>query len=453
MTLRREADGNVVLSSGDCDIRFFRNFGGAPLEFWRRGFPGPITNRFPGSGVSVSWELGQDPTQATSNGIAAHPICCFGMPSTDKYNYYIREYVYDAAGSYGVSGFCPDFLLFHESIDCYPCPPAHGWTAINNALIFSGSPAHSSGIFSPGNEMEPGRIRRYPRGKISFKIKTILKSDSGIAGFMFRKSVVSQSPQMGEFYFADGYHLNLNRAGQWQLIQQRGAVQTSIANGILSSTERTRLITGGLVVEVRTNNALPGAIEIYFDDVLRKSLALDNPILGDAFGYFAQCSNGTIGFVDSQVFDMGVQFSSRYTSHLDGTFRQVVVVEADEPRDFYRANTPGAFLNSELFAQRECQALPHAAQQWVPAEGLHQFGDYRAFWCGNEAGTLGLCARDLVARVDGAPSADAHLLLQRYAVNNEFILHLNPLPALRQTRCRRIDCEVTWSTTRWTQCH
>lgn len=442
--IAREADGNVVLPSGDSAIRFFRNWGGAPLEFWRNGFPGPITNRFPGSGVSVNFEVGQDPTQATANGITPNPICCFGIADSQQYNYYGREFVW-SSDTYGICGFMPDFWLSAESADDYPCTPANGWSAINAALVFSGSPAHPSGIYCPGNEMELGQIRRYPRGKIAFKTRLAMKCPSGTAGFMFRKVVPQNAPTKDEFYAADGYHLNFNTSGQWQLLRQRTGIQASVANGVLNTLERAALLGDGLLIEIRTNNALPDALELYLNGEYRKAITLSAPILGDAFACFAMCGSGTIGFTERQIFDLGVQYWSKFTSLGAGNFKQTVEIKAFEPREFYRANTPGVFLNPELFGKdRFMSARIHGSGQWVETDFSHLFSDYAEYWCGNTDGTLGVVASELRAEIDGATSAGAHVLQARSGANSEFIMHLNPLPAEVKTRCQRIVSEVVW---------
>ena len=447
MTLTRRENGDVVLNSGDSDILFDVRYGGSPLEFWRHNYPGPITNRFPGSGASVVFDTGQDPTQASANGFTPNPICRFGAPETDRFNYYIRETRFEQPGIYEVSGFVPDFWLSHESIDDYPCPPAFGWSAINTALVFSGSPAHSSSIYCPGNEMEPGRIRRYPKGRIAFKTRIAMKCDSGIGGFMFRKAVASDTPTATEFYDADGYHVNFMRSGQWQILQQKSRVQTSVASGLLSNTERAKLIAGGLLVEIRTSNVDPSIVEFYLEGAIKKTMSLGFPVLGDAFGVFANCIAGTIGFTERQVFDLGVQVKTRWESLNGGRFRQTVTIDALEPRRFYRANTPAVFLNKELFTDRSCQVMPWG-QDWRPGPGTYKFGDCAAYWCGNVQGTLGVMLSDIIATVDGQVSAGAHLLLRKSADNDEFILHVNPLSEFPGNECQHIFFEGAWRFTR-----
>jgi hypothetical protein len=124
--LYRESDGNVVMRGGDLTLRFYSRYGGAPLSWYKTGFP-VLTNEFPGSGVSVAWRTQQDPTQASANGVLEHPIHILGDKATERFDYYTRETLLDAAnGIYQVTGFAPDFWLSSEAMDDAIAPNSDG---------------------------------------------------------------------------------------------------------------------------------------------------------------------------------------------------------------------------------------------------------------------------------------------------------------------------------------
>lgn len=441
--LKREINGNVVLTSGDSDIRYFCAWGGTPLEFWRRGHRGPITNRYPGSGVSVNWEVGQDPTQATADGPNKNPICRFGAPETSKYNYYTRESLFSETGMYGVSGFAPDFWLGVEDIDNY-VPAYSAWKTDHvGTMSFTGNSSMPSGIICPGNEMESGQtFRRYPKGRIAFKTQLIIPPSNSIAGFLFRKSISYPNPTKDEFYHANGYHLLFNSGGSWALLRKFAGVEVPIANGLLKRDLASALRRQGIQVEVRTNNVLPGSIEVLINDS-RIALVDDVlPILGEGFGLLAQTSSGTISFAARQVWDLSTSFESLYQSLGDGTFRVSLTIRNIEPREMYRANTPGFFLNNDpaIFPERCCKVSD--GSQWVEGEGFHKVSDWKAFFCGDLSGALGIHVSDIRCFVDNELSPEAHILMQRHAINDEFILHINPLPAFRKTLCSSVHAEL-----------
>lgn len=444
--LRREPTGNVVLNSGDADIRFFTSNGGAPLEFWRHNFPGPITNSYPGSGCQMSFNTGQDPTQASANGNTSHPICCFGLAHTQKHNYYCRETLLDvAAGEYEVSGFAPDFWLSSEGIDDYPCPPAVGWSAINGALSFTGSAANPSGVFCPGNEMEPGQIRRYPGGRIAFKIRINFATTSGIAGLLFRKVVPANSPTKDGFYAADGYHLNVNQAFGWELRKQVSGVQTILAGGSAPPTP------GGVLFEVRTHNNVPGHLEVLINGAPISVVSDSSPVLGDAFGCFATCSSGVVSFLDRQIFDLGVTFSSRWKSLGGGSFENKVIIESlFGDRLFYRANPAQCFLNKTLFPAGQRATEFDIGAGWQSGEGIVLAMPGSKFWVGNPQGTLGLKWHHLYSLVDADSSEpdSPHALLAKHAVNDEFIFMFNPLSHEVSRISSRLETAGIWSVTR-----
>lgn len=445
----RESDGNVVLRSDNVAIRLFKNYGFACRHWFQEPFQN-IINDWPGSACSVNFETGQDPTQASANGITENPASCLGMSATDKYYYYIRESLLNTDGTHEVTGFLPDFWLSAEGVDDYPCPtPGFAWNGWqyngDTTISFKGSNALSSGIFCPGNEIEPHKLRVYRKGRIAFKTRLSLLSSSCIAGFMFRKNVSGQ-PSKDEFYHANGYHWNFNKSGQWSILKQISGIQTPLANGVLSSAHLKLLTSTGLLCEIRTYNDAPGRMDIMIEGSLVRRIEESSPILGESFGLFASCSSGSIKFSDRQVFDLNCTFKSRWQALPGGIFKTDMSVIALEPMEFYRANFPGAFLNQFTFpvTERSCKVSANGTD-WIESEGV--FLTSKSFlFCGNKSGSLGLCVSQINAYIDGSPSVLAHSLLQKQAINNEFVLMLNPLPANTKTLAREIRLTAVWST-------
>lgn len=457
-SLTREANGNCVLRSDNVALRFFAKNGGAPLEWWNEPFP-LVTNPFPGSGVSANWELGQDPTQASANGHQDHPICIYSDSSTGIYNYYARESLFNAGGSYSVSGFFPDFWLSAEAGDdaIAPNPDASntGWrtkydpgayaAALNTVdcpVIFHGTGPCWSGLFFVGNETITGpwnrRLRNYGAGRIAFKTNISLMSAAAdsFAGVLFRKTI---APAVGltkhEAFAASGLHLFIYHSGMWSLQKMTAGLAAPLASGQLSETNLTRLLSEqGLQVEVRTNNVLEDRIEIFFENVKTATVQAVGCNKGPHACLFASTSSGTICFGNRQFFHVGVQLDTNYTAQPGGKIVSDMRISTIVPETslFYRANLPGVFLNQQTFSglNRRCSKLVNG--NWQNITGIYTglLSEMEAFFIGNNEGTCGVKVSGIVAEVDGIINPGAHLLAGAHVTSNdEFVLMLNPLSA------------------------
>ena len=431
ISLSRELNGNVVLRAGKLVLRFFRMFGGAPLEWWSEPNAHSLTNSYPGSGVSACFETGQDPTQASANGQEQNPICCFGIADSQKYNYYARESLYDGNGAYEVTGFAPDFWLSAEKIDDYqmgagwrtkyvPGPYAAILAQWTCPVIFAAG-TESSGYFAPGNEMEPGFVRGYPQGRIAFKVDLSLATcgwDS-IAGFVFRKQLASSHPTKDEVYNADGLHLNFNKSGAYQLIEKRAGKETVLLSGTANAAQKAALLGAGLTVEIRTNNVQTDKVELFLNDALAGTASTSTR--GEVFALFASATSGFVLFCRRQVFDLGVTFAAKYRALAENSIESDIRFNTIAPRKFYRAGHTH-FFNPLMFPARSCQV------DGQTFEGITPITPAKVFYCGNRAKTVGLNAQVTSTTIDNAPAPGAHSLLQQHGANDEFIMAFNLLP-------------------------
>lgn len=478
--LYREADGNVVLRSGATALRFYWRQGGAPNSWYRTDFP-VLTNEFPGAGVSVAWRTGQDPTQASANGILENPIQRFGAPETVKYGYYARETMFDvSSGTYEVTGFFPDFLLSTEPCDDSIAPNPDGsddgWrtpyrpgrfanllNAPSRPVVFEGRPDMQSGLFFVGSELDEGstwsnRLRRYEGGRIAFKVQLSLygAAPEAFAGFVFRKSIPAGAASKHDAYLAPGIHLNLNKLGGWEVIRQNASSgQTPLWSGRLTPAQLVRLNgPQGLQVEVKTHNSMPGYAWVLFDDVPAATVRDDWNLAGPHFGFFASAPWGYVVFQNRAMFDVGVEAVIRYSTWAGGIVSDVTVRNAPgvtEPHAFDRANLPAVFLNTQTFPEADRRIgrvfddsggyrLEDVIAQSYPIYG--QFG----WWAGNGSGTAGVLAIPEVVTVDGQPSSGAHVFLKKRTEGGEFVLMVNPLAPEAVTEAREMRFRARWST-------
>lgn len=445
-SLKREVNGNVVLRNGPIALRFFSQFGGTPLEWWNEASPIPLlTNSFPGSGVSVNWETGQDPTQASANGLTPHPICMFGRPESEQFNYYIRESLFSES-SYEVSGFAPDFWLSHESIDDYVTTPDAPWRAGTN-VVFVGTASMPHGFFAPGNEMEPGQPRRFLKNRIAVKVRIILNAKKAQAGFVFGKEdALTKTTE--ELYSRRGYHLTVDQDGYVRLDKcvardaRNRPVFARLGMTRLARAIRKVLKTQGVELELRKSAVDPSVFNVFANGASIISATDFSPYtFGSIFALYANCTSGLITFADRRIFDLNTSFRARYSvSDLEPGFVSAETeIKAIEPIDFYRANL-GFFLNPQ-FTDRHCAVK--LGNEWQTVDGqLLRTAEYQDFWTGNTAGNAGLLIKDVSCEVDGAISWGAHALLQRYAINNEFVSMFNPLAMLTKTRCSNIKMKM-----------
>lgn len=457
-SLIREANHNAVLRSDNVALRFFSEWGGAPNEWWNEPFP-LVSNPFPGSGVSLNFETGQDPTQASANGLVKNPISTYSNPASVKYNYYAREYLWDSAGQYGVAGFLPDFWASLESIDDAIAPNADGshsgWHTVydpglysglvNTAglpVVFSGTPLNWSGLFFIGNEMLPmtapwnQRLRSYGAGRIAFKTMLSLAGAAAdsFAGVLFRKTISSATGQNKHTAFiAPGLHLYVYHSGLWSLSKMHNATLYPVRTGYLTQQQRQKLINGsGLLVEARTHNGLPNEVLIFFDDVQAAALNIVNCPVGPHVALFASTNSGHIAFPYRQFFHVGIEADISYKA-LPGAIissdLKVTKIVPDTDTFFYRGNLPGFFLNKNTFpiGQRRIAGYKNGAWQDI-ADGCYLLTDFERFFAGNMNGTNGVNVGFDIATINNTHNPSAHLLISRAAVNQEFVVMINPLP-------------------------
>lgn len=475
-SLIREPNHNAVLRSDNVALRFFSRYGGTPLEWWSEPFP-MVTNPFPGSGVSVAWETGQDPTQASANGLQENPICVFSDPASGAYNYYAHEYLFDGAGKYGVTGFLPDFWLSSEKIDDAIAPNPDGtdsgWRTkyqpgtFSNSLntfgcpvIFQGSNSNWSGLFFPGNEMDGGsvwneRLRSYGQGRIAAKLNISLANadKTSFAGLLFRKTIpAGPHKSKHEAFAAAGLHLYIYRSGSWTLHKMNNGAAVQVAVGSLSKAARKKLTSSdGLAVEIRTHNDIPGHLEIYFDGLLASTLNITGCPVGPHACLFASTHVGSVSFSRRQFFHLGVKFDAVYSALPNATILSdlKIISIAPEPVLFYRGGLPGVFLNQQTFpiGNRLCAGLRDDV--WHELEGIYLLSDFESFYAGNLEGTCGVRATFEAVEIDGIHTATAHLLASKRAINDEFVLGINPLSFLENVTPKAIQSmrvKTRWQT-------
>lgn len=475
--LIREPNHNVILRSDNVALRFFREYGGTPLEWWSEPFP-LLTNPFAGSGVSVAWNNGQDPTQASANGLAKHPITVFSDPvKTAKFNYYCHEYLFDTTNSrYGVTGFLPDFWLSHEwnddAIAPNPDMSDHGWRThyapanLTQALfspscpvIFQGTKTNWSGLFFVGNEMDltstwNNRLRKYAGGKIAFKLNLSLSGSdaNSFGGVLFRKSIPNGNlVSKHEAFAASGIHLYFYRSGDWSLLKMNNGNTTKIASGKLSRTHRSKLVQlTGLQIEVRTHNHIKDQLELYIEDTFIGSYLVSG-VYGDNACLFASTHSGHIRFGDRQFFDLNVIFKSLYTALDNGKIISETSMECitDQVISFYRANLPGVFLNQQTFASHNRKTLGYKNGHWETIRGVYSCYDYESWWAGNNEGTAGIKATIQELLVNDAKAVGAHLLIEPHAVNDEFVFMINPFSYeenFKPKAVKRVSAKILWET-------
>lgn len=472
----REASGNVVLRSGPVGngsaLRFFHEFGGCPLEVWKEPYPGPVTNPWPGSALSLAWDCGQDPTQASAEGLLKNPIARIGhAPSIALYNYYIRETLLNPNGAYHISGFFPDFWLSHEAIDDAISASAnvdHGWrTHYNNpqnlptwnvpssAVGFRGTLSMPEGRFYVGDQMAwlglpwRQRVREYPEGRVAAKIRVRMENASADsrAGFIFKQHVNDAAKPGWMFY--------VTKTGVWTLASVLGSIA---AYGKLSKTQIKNLSNSvGVNLELRTHNGDLRFVQIFIDGGLVVSGLLPGYIAADGphFGLYAKCSSGMIWFHDRQVFDVAVQARLKWTALPEETFESEAIIERAPGAEltsskFYRAGI-GAFLNPPIYppASRVTYTYKNIAEypffERKEEEGLFLLKGYHSFYVGNQ--TYGLRGIPICYQVDGRDTIDAgeaHMLMQKSAVNNEFYMGFNPFAVGQSKIAKEIRMVTRW---------
>lgn len=465
----KEPDGNVVLRSDNFTIRCFCEWGGSAREFWSEPNPGPLTNSFPGSGVSFAWETGQDPTQASCDGLTKNPIARTGHAPSLKYNYYARESFFDAGGIYEVSGFFPFFWLSHEEVDdavvAGPGEPTGWrtryqpgkftvWNTPNSAVIFEGSKAHSVGYFLVGNEKIStaipwhDRCSVFPEGRMAAKVTVSLQyaGDGASAGITFRKTPEPVS-YAAAFTNNSGMDFVATKDGKWRLFYRT----QKLAGGDLTKEEKKLLAGAGLELEIRTNNAAPNYCGLLINN--REVLHTDLPAYtqGEAAGLCAACTSGYVLFGRRQFFDVTTEAQTQWEALPGAVMRSTVSLARAGgcvvPTRFYNGGI-GVFLNPAMFSasSRVCKTIDHSGII-TDQEGLFKLRDYRSFWIGDSTGGYGVLGTPVECLVDGqdtAASGDAHVLTQKQAVNNEFYMGFNPIGVGQSQVVQTIKMVTDW---------
>lgn len=470
---------SMVLRSGNVALRFIDNYGGAPLEWWSEPFP-LLTNSFPGSGASVAWNTGQDPTQASANGLLNHSIAKLNpedigmsVEHNNSLNYYIRETLADPAGRYQVQGFAPDFWLSAEAADDAIAPRSNGgdtgWRtkyqpgacagALNSPgcpVIFEGTAANPSGMMFVGHELFGGnwseRLRPYNEGRVAFKMNLKLNGEA-IGGVCFRKTVNFNAENKDDAFNAPGLHWLFNSRGGVELIEKmRGGGERKLWSYTLPPQAFSKLVGYGLPIECRSDNNRPHYLEFYINgvNVMAGGEVTDAPP-GPHLALFAQAPAGSVVFSDRQVFHVGIEFSALYESLGNGEIRSDIEIR-NAPGvtgifKYWRANTPALFLNQTTFPLADRLGLGIRSDGTrKEINGVALLSDFKSFWAGNKAGTCGVLATVEKVEVDGLPSPAAHVFLHKAANNGEFVIMLNPLRQNSSMNLRKIRMVTRWKT-------
>lgn len=465
-SVTREANGNVVIRSDNITLRSFHQWGGCPLEFWSEPNPGPLTNPFPGSAINPTCEVGQDPTQASSDGMTMNPIARIGnTASIIRNNYYIREVAPWSPTKYRIQGFFPIFWLSHESIDdvIVPLPLGldDGWRTRyrpgNFGAVLQQTPTaiylestagnrNIGGYFAPGNELLstqqnlwPDRLFTIPDGRMAARITVSLANafgDGTSAGFAFRKIIPRLCSDVDYVTHSQGYLFRVTKTGVWELIG--GAIpDTRISYGKLNSTEKKLLSTTGLELELRTHNGIPGHVELYIAN--RLVFMADNlSVRGGGFFLYGKCGSGFVCFDQKRLYDVSINSLVSYEPLPNATIRYSVkfeIVPEAQPRPFYRANmnffmSPTIFPIADRSTGYELPDGTFVEQAGVTGMELPPLGEIKSLWIGNKAGTIGLSATPVAMKVDGQDTlltGNAHAQVQKQGANNEFVMGINAL--------------------------
>lgn len=462
MPVTREADGNVLVSTGSTHFRLFPSHGGALLQAYEEGFP-PLLNEIPGAAASVAWNVGQDPTQASANGNSRNPVYSRALPGTQRYAYYASEELSQDSVTY--SGVVPDFWASIEAPDDAIAPDPyisdHGWRTKYNPgtvplhwlhsascpVIFEGRRDRSSGIFMVGHELRTGvpwnnRLREYTPNGIAFRIMLSLgpAAHDAFAGFLIATDVpLKMLATKDDAWMAPGLQLFFNKLGGWDIRWNRDR----IASGSLSKLEVQQLLGVGLEIEWRPPT--PGAVDhsLFVGGRLVRQIALGDKAKGPHFGLFASTTHGYCTFSERNVFDMGVRYSS--THNVKGfAIVSDQTVTAAKPTKFLRANLPGIFLNTATFKEglRRCCVWDRDLQ-CTEVAGIIPLKDVFALWCGNAEGTAGFYATLRELTVDGKEAFDAHALLSPL---DPFVMMINPLRLDAETTASTIRAVIEWRT-------
>lgn len=486
--LYREPSGDVVMTDGRTTMRFMTEYGAAPEQWYAPGFP-PIINEFPGAGVSVAFRSGQDPTQASSNGVMKAPIARLGDASSARWNYYGRETIFDPANRvYEARMFMPDFWASMEARDdaiaSNPDGSATGWCtpysrgevayidAPTRPIVFRGRPGDTAGIIFVGDESsDPNgshwawRLRRYEGGRQALRVNISLEHAAlpgSFAGALLRKDVPWNAANKDDAYRAPGIHVVVTKAGRLGVSRMSGGEEYFFGAWQLA-TEELSLLNGmrGLNLEMRTHNSIQGFLAIYANGRFVTSIVDETHLAGPHMGLIASPGEtGSITFQERAPYDVGVEVVTRWESIPGrGIVSDVTIHNApgvEQPHYFDRANMPAVFLNQLTFGNRidgsgrTCAVINGTEAEPeidVVDDGTYPLTNHLGFWCGNNDFTAGVFAIPEIATTDGQPATTGHVLLKRDAeANGEFVMMLNPLRENAVTEAREILLRTRWQT-------
>jgi hypothetical protein len=458
----------VRLAHGDLIIDFDTFYGGAPLSWFWRDNPTSIIHTHAGSGFQITYDTGQDSTQAGPDGVTPFYIAKQGdtSPTAAYDNYYCRESLPANwpinANNYRITCSPPDFWLSHEEIDDAVPPlsnggPQTGWATHYHPIGHPetdfrnfGTPiwfvldAQSSGIIMVGNAMltNPNwnqRLREIPEGRAAFRTQISLKyaDASAWAGLLFRRQVPYYAgANMDDAFISPGYYLNVNKSGRIELLRSDGTnfnvvwFSPNAAASTVNSDE-------GVLLELRTHNVYRSQLEIWVNKAKLAVYNDPNPIYGENFGLIGTGGNGSIKFSNRALFDMSTKLDFNTTALRDGSVRFDATIRqapgvANIENQFYRFNLV-SFLNKPN----------DPSLVWIgtfdltgnPQKPLKNYGSYDGnvnqadvFYVGNHDGSRGLQCAHLHSSVNQNTSYGAHVLLSSWAEPTDHsYLHFNAL--------------------------
>lgn len=415
-SLTRRPDGTVELRSGKFALLFDPSFGGVPLQWWQDGLPDCLTNPWPGSGASIVGETGQDPTEASADGLHQHPIATLDGRNR-SYDYYARETIFDPHGYvYGKAGVYPDFWLGAEGIDNYEV--TGNWRSVSPALVFTGNNRQQIGLMYPGNEMEPGNPRLYARGRIAARTNVDFATTDKRAkgGLRFRADAKTQ---------LGGYDLLIDKNGNWSL-GNRKTWRTVCSGRVRTKPPYT--------LEIRTSVYDPSYLHVWINNT---PMALVHDMCvqdGELAGICASATSGEIWFDDRRFYDLNMQFASVWRALPDERIESslaILTTPGCEPLTWYRAGMIGIWMNL-----RRPDMFPVRRTGWKNQDGTfkHHVGSSpmfvpgREFWIGNPELTAGVACKPLRCEVDGKHADGAWVLLSEHTYNDEWVLGMHALP-------------------------
>lgn len=467
-----KAGSIVTMDNGDLSIGFDENFGGAALH-WKNSKGVQLVNPFPGEGVNVVFDTGNDGTQASADGLTVNPVATLYEQSS-RWAYYLAETSIGRAwqgvdmAHYQASGILPFFWASLEKIDDSVPPDPRGpmgWnTQYNNFLNLPSATFSSPGIpliFAPRGKVTSGmmligdEIKQFYNpstpwneaftkirgGRFAARFHVSLSEAGGdaIAGFIIRKDVpLAPTANINDLYAAKGYQLNFNKSGGVQLVKDNAIVLWTSPKAYKSEINSTT----GLVVELRTNYTDPTKLEIYLSNLLVASISgLDYTY--EAFGAFAQTTSGKIVFTYREVFDLNIVMTSAWFAYSDHFTSALGISALDIP--LYRIAAPVLFVATPLRQMWEVkepngtvwnntQNIP-----WQIAPGLLPVDHVKSIWIGQQSGS------GVGALIEHCP-IDGHIGIGL----NQFTI--NPLPYSANFSPVIVDQKevvVHYKSTRW----